>query len=130
MSLTDAQIVRYGRQILLPELGGVGQERLLQAVVSVSGTDRGAAEAARYLAAAGVGHVAVEEELREPLRAEVAARNPDVKVTGPVDDGYDVVVDGPDRAQGALAALRALMALTGAGAGRPFSWEKHRWWAS
>ena len=113
MSLTDAQIVRYGRQILLPELGGVGQERLLQAVVSVSGTDRGAAEAARYLAAAGVGHVAVEEELREPLRAEVAARNPDVKVTGPVDDGYDVVVDGPDRAQGALAALRALSSVSG-----------------
>jgi len=35
--LTDAQIERYGRQIILPEVGGRGQERLLAARVAVAG---------------------------------------------------------------------------------------------
>jgi len=130
MSLSDAQIERYGRQILLPEVGGEGQERLIRASVSVAGEHLGAEEAARYLAAAGVGRVSVSESLHARLSAEVAARDPEVRVTGPAESEMEIIVDQPDRASGALAALRALVALTGAGSGDAFSWEKHRWWAS
>ena len=35
--LSEAQIERYSRQIILPQLGGKGQETLLRARVLVSG---------------------------------------------------------------------------------------------
>lgn len=62
--LTDEQVRRYARHVLLPDIGGVGQARLLGAEVVVdlgpAGGDRqsGARAAAlAYLAAAGVGHI-------------------------------------------------------------------------
>lgn len=56
-SLTDAQIERYSRQIILPQVGGRGQQRLLQATVSLIGRGPLAENAALYLAAAGVGRL-------------------------------------------------------------------------
>lgn len=55
--LSDAQIERYGRQILLPGVGGRGQERLLQASVVVVGCGVAADFAATMLARAGVGRL-------------------------------------------------------------------------
>ena len=55
--LTDSQIERYSRQIILAEIGGRGQETLLHSAVLVVG-DGGLAEVATtYLAAAGVGRL-------------------------------------------------------------------------
>jgi hypothetical protein len=53
--LSDAQIERYSRQILLHEVGGHGQARLLGARVAVAGADRAAALAATLLGRAGIG---------------------------------------------------------------------------
>jgi hypothetical protein len=53
--LTDAQIERYGRQILLPEVGGRGQARLLAARVALAGGGEAAETAAILLGRAGVG---------------------------------------------------------------------------
>jgi hypothetical protein len=53
--LSDAQIERHSRQILLPEVGGRGQERLLAARICVTGTDEAAGLAALLLGRAGVG---------------------------------------------------------------------------
>ena len=53
--LTDAQIERYGRQIILPEVGGRGQERLLAARVAVAGAGPAATAAVTLLGRAGVG---------------------------------------------------------------------------
>ena len=53
--LTDAQIERYGRQIILPEVGGRGQERLLAARVAVAGAGPAAIAAVTLLGRAGVG---------------------------------------------------------------------------
>ncbi len=53
--LTDAQIERYGRQIILPEVGGRGQERLLAARVAVAGAGPAATLAVTLLGRAGVG---------------------------------------------------------------------------
>jgi hypothetical protein len=53
--LSEAQIERYSRQILLPEVGGRGQLRLLAGRVAVAGDGPAAAFAATLLGRAGVG---------------------------------------------------------------------------
>ncbi|MGH7818178.1 MAG: ThiF family adenylyltransferase [Candidatus Binatia bacterium] len=91
--LSDSQIDRYARQIVLPEIGGRGQERLLAATVAIRGGGDAAAVAASYLAGAGVGTLdlsdigagaAVARVLgfggQDPARA-VAARNPDCRIS-------------------------------------------------
>jgi adenylyltransferase/sulfurtransferase len=57
--LSDPQIERYSRQIILPQVGGRGQKRLLQASVLVSGESSLQAGALLYLAAAGVGRLGI-----------------------------------------------------------------------
>lgn len=61
--LSDTQIERYSRQILIPEFGGAGQERLLAGCVVVRGATVAAETAATYLAAAGVGQLMVAAAL-------------------------------------------------------------------
>lgn len=55
--LSDAQIERYSRQIILPEIGGRGQLRLLSTAVAVLAHEPAEPFLVRYLAAAGIGRV-------------------------------------------------------------------------
>jgi molybdopterin/thiamine biosynthesis adenylyltransferase/rhodanese-related sulfurtransferase len=102
--LTDAQRDRYSRHILLPEVGEVGQSRLLKSKVLLLGAGGLGSPAALYLAAAGVGTLGIVDAdtvdasnlQRQILHAtsrvgmpkvESAAKaiheiNPDVKVVG------------------------------------------------
>ncbi|MEK6709754.1 MAG: hypothetical protein AABZ64_04165 [Nitrospinota bacterium] len=60
MTLTGAQVQRYSRHLLLPQVGKEGQERLLAGAVLIAFPPeaQGTAEAlAAYLAAAGVGRI-------------------------------------------------------------------------
>jgi molybdopterin/thiamine biosynthesis adenylyltransferase/rhodanese-related sulfurtransferase len=57
--LTDAQRDRYSRHILLPEVGEVGQAKLLKSKVLLLGAGGLGSPAALYLAAAGVGTLGI-----------------------------------------------------------------------
>lgn len=61
MELTEEQVYRYSRNILLPEIGGVGQEKLLRSKVFCLGLGGLGSPIALYLAAAGVGTIGVAD---------------------------------------------------------------------
>jgi len=100
--LTAAQLERYSRHLLLPEVGEKGQEKLLQSRVLLLGAGGLGSPAALYLAAAGVGTIGlvdndavdasnlqrqvmhgtstVGDPKVESARARLADLNPDVKI--------------------------------------------------
>ncbi len=57
MALTDEQLDRYARHIILKEVGGAGQQALLNASVVVVGAGGIGSPVVQYLAAAGVGRL-------------------------------------------------------------------------
>jgi adenylyltransferase/sulfurtransferase len=59
MALTEREIERYSRQLVLPEWSGAVQERLSEASAVVVGAGALGSPAATYLVAAGVGRVGV-----------------------------------------------------------------------
>jgi adenylyltransferase/sulfurtransferase len=100
--MDDGQLLRYSRQILLPQFGIEGQERLRSATALVVGAGGLGSPVALYLAAAGVGRIAIADHDRVDLsnlqrqilhatsrigalkvdsaRAALADLNPDVEV--------------------------------------------------
>ncbi len=62
--LTDEQLLRYSRQIMLPEVDVAGQEALLAGTVLIIGMGGLGAPAAIYLASAGVGHLIISDHDR------------------------------------------------------------------
>ena len=103
VDLTDDELDRYARHIVLPQIGGVGQQRLKAASIAIVGAGGIGAGAIPALAGAGVGrltiidgdHVDLSNLQRQLLyrtadigrakatlaAAFVAARNPHVAVT-------------------------------------------------
>ena len=61
-SLRDDQILRYSRHILLPQVGGVGQAKLLAAAVLVVGAGGLGSAVLHYLAAAGIGRIGIVDD--------------------------------------------------------------------
>ncbi len=87
MTLSDPELIRYSRQLVMSEWSGAAQESLRSASVMVIGAGALGCPAATYLAAAGVGRIGVidddEVELsnlhRQPLHLtpDIGARKAD-----------------------------------------------------
>jgi molybdopterin-synthase adenylyltransferase len=81
MSLTEQQMERYSRHIILEQVGGVGQEKLLASKVLIIGAGGLGAPAAVYLAAAGVGTIGVVDGDKvdlSNLQRQIIHHTPDV----------------------------------------------------
>lgn len=61
MDFSEEQIERYSRHIILPEVGGKGQAKLLKSKVFVLGAGGLGSPALLYLAAAGVGAIGIAD---------------------------------------------------------------------
>ena len=59
MQLSDKQLDRYSRQILLPEIDISGQQALLSSSVLIIGAGGLGSPAAIYLAASGIGKITI-----------------------------------------------------------------------
>lgn len=59
MNLSEQQINRYSRQIVLKELGGIGQKKLLKSRVTILGLGALGSPVAYYLSAAGLGNLRI-----------------------------------------------------------------------
>lgn len=62
MSLTDQELERYARHIVLPQVGGVGQRRLRDASVAVIGAGGIGSAVIPALAGAGVGQITIIDD--------------------------------------------------------------------
>jgi len=102
--VNDDQLDRYARHIILKEIGGAGQQRLLESHVILVGAGGIGAPAIQYLAAAGVGRLTLidddsvslsnlqrqvlftTDDIGQPkveaAEVAVALLNPDVRVSG------------------------------------------------
>jgi len=59
MNLSKEQIERYSRQIVLKEVGGIGQEKLLNSTITLIGLGALGSPTAYYLTAAGIGNLRI-----------------------------------------------------------------------
>jgi hypothetical protein len=86
MPLTNEQIARYSRQIIIPNMGGHAQERLLSSRIVVIAAREDLEEPLAYLVGAGVGDIDLcvpgsDDASLRPLCKKMRDLNPDSTVS-------------------------------------------------
>jgi adenylyltransferase/sulfurtransferase len=92
--MNDDELLRYSRQILLPQVGIEGQDRLRDSRALIIGLGGLGSPAAMYLAAAGVGTLAIADHDRvdlSNLQRQIAHRSADIGRTK-VDSARDALL--------------------------------------
>ena len=124
--LTEPQEQRYSRHVLLREIGGTGQERLLNACVRLPKLDASGRATALWLARAGVGRLVFAPDsspapatdsagllhasdagrpLDEAIRERLLFHNPDLRFEG----APDLEVESAEGARTAIEVVRRLL---------------------
>ena len=107
--LTDAEIERYSRQLVLPEWGAAAQLAVTEASVLVIGAGALGAPVALYLAGAGVGRIGIldddEVELSN-LHRQLLHFTPDLGVPEGGERGREAALPQPRRRRRALPGAR------------------------
>lgn len=85
MGLSNQQIERYARQIIVPGIGGIAQERLLSARLMIAGKAADVATVLAYMVGAGVGEIrlqlpASDTAEQDSMIIRAAQLNPEVVV--------------------------------------------------
>jgi hypothetical protein len=78
VALTNRQIERYSRQLIVEKFGGLAQERLLASRVLVIAHETNSATVLAYLAGAGVGDISLQSDLDTTIRSSIVARMRDL----------------------------------------------------
>jgi adenylyltransferase/sulfurtransferase len=81
--MNDNQLLRYSRQIMLPQCDIEGQQKLLAAKVLIVGAGGLGSPAAMYLAAAGVGSITIYDDDKvelSNLQRQIAHHTPDIGI--------------------------------------------------
>jgi molybdopterin-synthase adenylyltransferase len=120
-ALSDDQLDRYARHLVLREIGGAGQAAIRAATVAVIGAGGIGAPVLQYLAAAGVGRLTIiddDEVSLSNLQRQVIFGTADVGVSKAKRAGERVVAINPDVSVGIIElrinADNATTLLTGA----------------
>lgn len=99
MDFSDDQEMRYARHILLPEVGGKGQAKLLGAKVLVVGAGGLGSPLLLYLAAAGLGTIGIIDDDNvdlSNLQRQIAHKTKNINMAK-VDSAADAIADiNPD----------------------------------
>lgn len=96
---TEEQIERYSRQIILPNVGGKGQKRLLASRVLIVGAGGLGSPAAFYLAAAGIGTLGLaDSDAVDPsnLQRQILHATPDIGISKAVSAARKLTDINPD----------------------------------
>ncbi len=128
--LSEPQIQRYSRHILLREVGGTGQQRLLNASIGLPRLDAGGRACALWLARAGVGALALPEDrspaplvdqagllmaadaglpLVDAVKQRLRFHAPDVVFTDASDDRTEPGATTAEGAQAAVDIVRTIL---------------------
>ncbi len=117
LALSNQQIERYSRQIILPQVGGRGQERILAARVAILGEIADLESPLAYLVGAGVGTILLDafgdndNARRGYLIEQMMDLNPEVKIelSAPGWSGCDLalMLIGSARARNAAEAVNS-----------------------
>lgn len=79
--MNDQQLLRYSRQIMLPQVDIAGQQKLLAAKILIVGAGGLGSPAAMYLTAAGVGQITIYDDDQVDLtnlQRQIAHGTPDI----------------------------------------------------
>ncbi|SLN21855.1 HesA/MoeB/ThiF family protein [Oceanibacterium hippocampi] len=99
MAFTDDQLERYARHVILHEIGGAGQQRLLGASVLIVGAGGLGSPLVMYLAAAGVGRIGIVDDdtvSLSNLQRQIAHGTERIGMTKTASAGVTVASLNPD----------------------------------